>query len=501
MSPLSFMQALTDSPKTTSASAKATDAGALSFAQTLQANLDAQSGGVHAITNNDRSAADAARADGSKASSKNNGKAKDSSAAAKAETESASGQSDAKPAKPATPGAETAATTAAAAAQAQAEAQAAAKAKAAAEADADASAQVLSADDLARALAEAAAAAAADGSTLAGTTTATTAATASTSATNPSATTSAEAMQAALAALAASQNALIAPSPAPDAASTGATDALIQGNGLASSANLAADNGAANPALTSGNDVLDGPSNGTLNNTSASPRSAVDALHNNHGSATANAAAAAAAAVTVSATPAPATLAATQHSAASLLQETSPAEAHADNVLLAPPLGAGSATAAYQNANTASSPALAPPVGTPDWDEALSQKVVFLSNAHQQSAELTLNPRELGQLQVTLQVSGNHAHALFVSQHPQVREAIEAALPRLREAMEAGGLGLGSASVSDGFARDSGQQAREGWSSGQQAHGGHGGGFDDGVTGGITTVATPRKRGLVDTFV
>ena len=102
--------------------------------------------------------------------------------------------------------------------------------------------------------------------------------------------------------------------------------------------------------------------------------------------------------------------------------------------------------------------ALSPPVGTTDWEDALSQKVVFLSNAHQQSAELTLNPKDLGPLQVVLQVADNHAHALFVSQHQQVREAVEAALPKLREAMESNGIGLGSASVSDGFARQAGSR-------------------------------------------
>ena len=63
-----------------------------------------------------------------------------------------------------------------------------------------------------------------------------------------------------------------------------------------------------------------------------------------------------------------------------------------------------------------------------------------LTNAHQTSAELTLNPKDLGPLQVVLQVADNHAHALFVSQHSQVREAVEAALPKLREAMAARNL-------------------------------------------------------------
>jgi len=127
--------------------------------------------------------------------------------------------------------------------------------------------------------------------------------------------------------------------------------------------------------------------------------------------------------------------------------------------------------------------------------------VVFLSNAHQQSAELTLNPPDLGPLQVVLQVADNHAHALFVSQHQQVREAVEAALPKLRDALESGGLGLGSASVSDGFARQANQQGGQGGNgSGRGTRGGSG--DDDGEDLAVTTapVTSQRKVGLVDTF-
>jgi flagellar hook-length control protein FliK len=172
---------------------------------------------------------------------------------------------------------------------------------------------------------------------------------------------------------------------------------------------------------------------------------------------------------------------------------------------------AGAASAAAQAAAAAGSPnmaaaaaALAPPVGTPDWEDALSQKVVFLSNAHQQSAELTLNPPDLGPLQVVLQVADNHAHALFVSQHQQVREAVEAALPKLRDALEAGGLGLGSASVSDGFARQANQQQAGNQSGGSGRRGGGGGSAASGGQADDTIsavkVSTRRTVGLVDTF-
>ncbi|OED13954.1 flagellar hook-length control protein FliK [Burkholderia sp. A2] len=180
-------------------------------------------------------------------------------------------------------------------------------------------------------------------------------------------------------------------------------------------------------------------------------------------------------------------------------------------------LAAGAAATAAAQANLQLSPAagaiaaanahvLAPHVGTADWTDALSQKVVFLSNAHQQSAELTLNPPDLGPLQVVLRVADNHAHALFVSQHAQVRDAVEAALPKLREAMEAGGLGLGSATVSDGGLASQQQQQnpQHAFAGGQSSRRGNGGpsAVDAPVDAAQSAPVAARvsRAGLVDTF-
>lgn len=189
-------------------------------------------------------------------------------------------------------------------------------------------------------------------------------------------------------------------------------------------------------------------------------------------------------------------LAATQDAAApagaALAAATAAAQANA-------PVAAAANGIAAANAHV-----LAPHVGTADWTEALSQKVVFLSNAHQQSAELTLNPPDLGPLQVVLRVADNHAHALFVSQHPQVREAVEAALPKLRDAMEAGGLGLGSATVSDGGFASQQQNPQQSFAGGQAARrGGVAPSGDDATLDAAqpaATVATASRAGLVDTF-
>jgi flagellar hook-length control protein FliK len=90
------------------------------------------------------------------------------------------------------------------------------------------------------------------------------------------------------------------------------------------------------------------------------------------------------------------------------------------------------------------------PVGNSGWDEALGQRVLLMVSSQEQVAELSLNPPDLGPLQVTLSISNDQATATFVSQHADVRQALEAALPRLKEMMAESGINLGGASVSSG---------------------------------------------------
>ncbi|KUY88948.1 MULTISPECIES: flagellar hook-length control protein FliK [unclassified Burkholderia] len=198
---------------------------------------------------------------------------------------------------------------------------------------------------------------------------------------------------------------------------------------------------------------------------------------------------------------------AAQHAFAAAEETAGPA---VDATVAAAATAAAAAQANLQASPAASSIAaanahvLAPHVGTADWTDALSQKVVFLSNAHQQSAELTLNPPDLGPLQVVLRVADNHAHALFVSQHAQVRDAVEAALPKLREAMEAGGLGLGSASVSDGGFASQQQNPQQSFAGGRPSPRARAGSsaVDAPVDAAQSAAAgaTVSRAGLVDTF-
>lgn len=106
--------------------------------------------------------------------------------------------------------------------------------------------------------------------------------------------------------------------------------------------------------------------------------------------------------------------------------------------------------AASQAAANAAADKLAPRVGSPDWDQALGQKIVWMVNGEQQTASLELNPPELGPLKVVLQISNAQANASFVAAQPEVRQALEAAMPRLRDMLGEAGIQLGQASVDSG---------------------------------------------------
>lgn len=141
---------------------------------------------------------------------------------------------------------------------------------------------------------------------------------------------------------------------------------------------------------------------------------------------------------------------------------------------------------------------LLPPVGGAGWDDALGQKVVWMAKGMEQTATLTLNPPDLGPMQVTVNVSNNQATANFVVHQPEVRHALEASMPRLREMLNEAGIQLGQSSVSAGMPNQgSFDQARQGGS------GRHAGRSSDTIdtTVQVTHVPTPRGgTGMVDTF-
>jgi len=87
------------------------------------------------------------------------------------------------------------------------------------------------------------------------------------------------------------------------------------------------------------------------------------------------------------------------------------------------------------------------PLHQPGWDRALGSRVRWMVNQGVQVAELRLSPPNLGPLEVRLQVEGDRTHINILAPHAATREAVEAALPRLREMFAESGMNLGDVNV------------------------------------------------------
>lgn len=92
--------------------------------------------------------------------------------------------------------------------------------------------------------------------------------------------------------------------------------------------------------------------------------------------------------------------------------------------------------------STPPTPQLNAQLGSPEWQQVLSQQVLMFHRNGQQSAELRLQPQELGALQITLKIDDQQAHFHIASANGQVRAAVEAAMPQLRHALAESGISL-----------------------------------------------------------
>jgi flagellar hook-length control protein FliK len=81
------------------------------------------------------------------------------------------------------------------------------------------------------------------------------------------------------------------------------------------------------------------------------------------------------------------------------------------------------------------------------YGDELGASVVWMAEQRIGHAELQVAPDHLGPVEVRLQIDGAHVRAEFYSAQPDVRHALEATLPRLRDMLGQHGLQLGHAGV------------------------------------------------------
>lgn len=142
------------------------------------------------------------------------------------------------------------------------------------------------------------------------------------------------------------------------------------------------------------------------------------------------------------------------------------------------------------------------PVTAHNWADEVGQRLNWVANKDNGRAELILNPPHMGKIEVSINLNGDQASASFTAANQATRDAIQDAMPRLREVLADAGIQLGQANVSAGnsgqaqadqyAARNSSQSQR--WLTGGTT------GLDGtpALTG--TPGRTTRGNGLVDLF-
>jgi flagellar hook-length control protein FliK len=137
------------------------------------------------------------------------------------------------------------------------------------------------------------------------------------------------------------------------------------------------------------------------------------------------------------------------------------------------------------------------------WSEAVVDRVMVMSSQNLKSAEIQLDPAELGRLEVRISVNQEQSQVTFASPHAGVREALDSQMHRLRELFAQQGMNQLDVNVSD-------QSLSRGWQ-GQGDDSGRGRSGASGESQGaeeelhMSTVeathsTTSSVRGLVDYY-
>lgn len=152
-------------------------------------------------------------------------------------------------------------------------------------------------------------------------------------------------------------------------------------------------------------------------------------------------------------------------------------------------LGGSSLTA------TPAAAALAPPLDHPDFAAALGAQVAVWARDGQHEAELRLNPGSLGAVQVWIGVEAGQAQVRFTADLSSTRDALQAALPDLAQALAREGLQLGGADVQS-------RQQRGESAPGERRPGDRGSRAAPQVSVGLDALPPPRPagRGLLDLY-
>lgn len=86
----------------------------------------------------------------------------------------------------------------------------------------------------------------------------------------------------------------------------------------------------------------------------------------------------------------------------------------------------------------------------PEWASDVGERVIWMQRAQVKTAHIRLDPPQLGEIEVHITLREGGAEVWFSAPSATVREALETALPRLRDMFGQHGLQLGQTGVSSG---------------------------------------------------
>ncbi|WP_417542747.1 flagellar hook-length control protein FliK [Methylophaga thalassica] len=88
-----------------------------------------------------------------------------------------------------------------------------------------------------------------------------------------------------------------------------------------------------------------------------------------------------------------------------------------------------------------------PNIQSSAWSQVMNSRVIWMAKEGIQQAELKMNPANLGPVEVKLHVQNDQASVTFLAQHSTTRDALEQALPKLRDSFAENGIQLTHAEV------------------------------------------------------
>lgn len=108
--------------------------------------------------------------------------------------------------------------------------------------------------------------------------------------------------------------------------------------------------------------------------------------------------------------------------------------------------------------------------GRPTWSQGMGKQILWMVNQNIGSAEIRLNPAHLGPIEILIDMADDQVNLSLSSRHAIVREAMEQALPKLREMLSENGLNLADTDISKRSFEEQREQGADNSNSRMKSH-------------------------------